>query len=204
MISPTTKKIVHPSIVGEFAHVIEFALVKLRYRYGSSIDDILMDESLGDSFEELAHQIAPSTSSRVLRLGALYIRKNRVFDKDDREKLNALDIAMLEGAWKGAMSLSTVKLDDVPVSPGLIELKEDDRYLYISHNENIQSAVSQFGTGHAFRLMASSFWKPKLETITVCFAAGRKVAGVSIETWERKLVHDLNPVFNWPMPQNAA
>ncbi len=204
VISPTTKKVVHPSIVGEFAHVIEFALMKLRYRYGSSIDDILMDESLGDSFEELAHQIAPSTSSRDLRLGALYIRKNRVFDKDDREKLNALDIARLEGAWRGAVSLSKVKLDDVPVSPGLIELKEDDHYLYISHNENIKSAVSQFGTGDAFRLMASSFWKPKLETITLCFAAGRKVAGVSIETWERKLVHDLNPIFNWPMPQNAA
>jgi hypothetical protein len=28
--------------------------------------------------------------------------------------------------------------------------------------------------------------------------------GVSIETWERKLIHDLNPVFNWPMPQDAA
>src|SRR5208282_3201904 len=82
----------------------------------------------------------------------------------------------LEGAWKGAVSLSKVKLDDVPVSPGLIELKEDDRYLYISHNENIQSVVSQFGTGDAFRLMASSFWKPKLETITLCFAAGRKLA----------------------------
>ena len=48
-ISPTTKKEIHPSIVPEYAHVIEFALVKLRYRYGSSIDDILMDESLGTS-----------------------------------------------------------------------------------------------------------------------------------------------------------
>ena len=94
-------------------------MVKLRYRYGSSIDDILMDESLSDSFEELAHQIAPSTSSRDLRLRAVYIRKNRVFEKDDREKLNALDIAMLEGAWKGAVSLSKVKVLTVTDFGGL-------------------------------------------------------------------------------------
>ena len=204
VISPTTKKEIHPSIVPEYAHVIEFALVKLRYRYGSSIDDILMDESQADKFEELAHQIAPTTSSQDLRLGALYIRKNRVMKRKDLDELNALDLAVIESSWKGAVSLSKVRPDDVPVSPGLIELKEESRYLYISHNKNIQSAIRQLGTGDAFRFMANNFWKPQLEAITLCFAAGQKVAGVSIETWERKLIHDLNPVFNWPMPQDAA
>jgi hypothetical protein len=203
-IRPTTKKETHPSIVPEYAHVIEFALVRLRYRYGSSIDDILMDDCLCDKFEDLAHQIEPAVSSPDLRLGALYIRKNRVMKKDDLERLNALDAEALERALTSAVSLSKVRLDDVPVSPGLIELKEQDRYLYISHNKNIRSAVRQFGSGDAFRLMASSFWKPNLETIFLSFASGQRVAGVSIETWERKLVHDRNPVFNWPMPQGAA
>jgi hypothetical protein len=203
-ILPTTKKEIHPSIVPEYAHVIEFALVKLRYRYGVSIDDILMDQLLGDKFEELANQIASTLSSQDLRLGALYIRKNRVMDKKDLQKLNSLDIAMLEPEWKGVVSLAGVKPEDVPISPGLIELKEDDRYLYISHNNDIQSAVRQLGTGDAFRLLASNFWTPNLERITLCFVAGKKVAGSSIEMWERKLVHDLNPIFNWPMRRNAA
>ena len=163
-----------------------------------------MDRSLGEKFEDLAHQIAPALTSRDLRLGALYIRKNRVMKKKDLERMNALDLAVIDGAWNGAISLSKVRPDDIPVSPGLIELKEQDRYLYISHNRNMQSAVRQLGTGCAFELMAGSFWKPKLEAITLCFAAGQKVAGVSIETWERKLIHDLNPVFNWPMPHEAA
>jgi len=204
VISPTTKKVIHPSIVPEYSHVIEFALVRLRYRYGSSIDDILMDECLGVKFEDLAHQIAPALPSRDLRLGALYIRKNRVMSTKDLGELNALDLAMLESEWKGSVSLSKVRLDEIPVSPGLIELKEQDRYLYISHNANIRSAARQLGSGDAFRLMASSFWKPNLETITLSFASGKKVAGFAIKTWERKLVHDLNPVFNWPMPQDAA
>jgi hypothetical protein len=204
VILPTARKELHPSIVPEYAHVIEFALVKLRYRYGSSIDDILMDESLGDKFEELSHQIAPALSSRDLRLGALYIRKNRVMKKKDLEMLNALDLAVVERAWKGTVSLSKVRPEEIPVSPGLIELKEEGRYLYISHNKNIQSAIRQLGAEDAFRLMAGSFWTPKLEMITLSFTIGQKVAGVSIETWERKLIHDLNPVFNWPMPRNTA
>lgn len=68
-IRPATKKELHPSIVPDYAHVIEFALVKLRYRYGSSIDDILMDCLLGQKFEDLAHRIAPALTSQDLRLG---------------------------------------------------------------------------------------------------------------------------------------
>jgi hypothetical protein len=81
---------------------------------------------------------------------------------------------------------------------------EQDRYLYISHNKNIRSAARQLGTGDALRLMGGSFWNPNLDTITLSFAPGKRVAGVAIEKWERKLVHDRNPVFNWPMPQDAA
>jgi hypothetical protein len=163
-----------------------------------------MDESLGSKFETLAHQLNSAVSSRDLGLGALYIRKNRVIHKKDLERLNALDLAVLENAWNGTVSLSKVILDEIPPSPGLIELKEQDRYLYISHNKNIRSALCQLGSADAFQLMASSFWKPNLEAITLSFAMGNKLAGESIKTWERKLVHDLNPVFNWPMPQDAA
>jgi hypothetical protein len=203
-ILPTTKKESHPSIVPEFAHVVEFALVRLRFRYGSSIDDILMDESLGDKFEELAHQIAPSLSSKDLRLGALYIRKNRVMKRKDLATLDALDIAVIDSSWQASTSLAELRPDDIPASPGLIGLKEEGRYLYISHNKNIQSAVRPFGNADAFRLMASTFWKPQPDAITLAFATGEKVAGTAIETWERKLIQELEPVFNWPMPRRAA
>src|SRR5262249_25414709 len=43
VIRPATRKAIPPRILPVSAPVIEFALVKLRYRYGSSIDDILMD-----------------------------------------------------------------------------------------------------------------------------------------------------------------
>jgi hypothetical protein len=203
-IAPTTKKETHPSIVPQYAHVIEFALVKLRYRFGVSIDDILMDQSLGQRFEDLAGEIAPEISSKDLRLGALYIRKNRVIKKRDSEAINALDLNEVESAWKGAVSLADVVPKDLPATPGLIELKENERYLYISHNKDIQAAISHLQTGKAFDLVANSFWKPQLQAITLFFAPGEQVGGVSIAKWERKLIHDLDPILNWPMPRRVA
>ncbi len=201
-ISPTTKKDVHPSIVPRYAHVIEFALVKLRFRYGASIDDILIDPRLGDRFEETARQIVPSISNADLRLGALYIRKNRGTKKKDFEEIRDLDVKEVERAWQGNQSLAAVNLTSVPVGPGLIELKEERRYLYISHNEDIHAALSQLHTGDAFRLIANNFWQPRLETITVLFAPGKKIGHASIEKWERKLVYERDPVLNWPIPKN--
>jgi hypothetical protein len=203
-IDPTTKKDVHPSIVPRYAHVIEFALVKLRFRYGASIDDILMDPRLGDRFEETAKQIVPTISSVNLRLGALYIRKNRGTKKKDFEEIRDLDVKEVENAWKGKQSLADVNLAFVPAGPGLIELREDRRYLYISHNEDIHAALSQLHTGDAFRLVANNFWQPKLDAITVLYAPGKKIGHTSIEKWERKLVYERDPVLNWPIPKKAA
>jgi hypothetical protein len=202
-ICPTTKK-THPSIVSRYAHVIEFALAKLRFRFGASIDDILMDPRLGDRFEDTARQIVPGISSVDLRLGALYIRKNRGTKKKDFEEIKDLDVTEVESAWKGNQSLAGVNLGTVPSGPGLIELKEDHRYLYISHNENIHAAISQLHSGDAFRLVANSFWQPNLDAITVLFAAGKKIGHASIEKWERKLVYERDPVLNWPIPKKAA
>jgi hypothetical protein len=203
-IAPTQKKEIHPSIVAEFAHVIEFALVKLRYRYGVSIDDILMYPALGDRFEAMAREIAPGLSSTDLRLGALYIRKNRVLKKKELDTIHKLDTAAVKRAWETSSTLTKVDVAKVPGSPGLIELSEPKRCLYISHNKNIHAAVEQLHTGQPFRLIANHFWKPNLDEITLRYVHGLKIAGVSIETWERRLVYDLEPVFNWPMAKKVA
>ena len=84
-------------------------------------------------------------------------------------------------------------------APGLLEVRDRDRYLYISRNECLRPAVEQFRTGKAFDLVANGFWTPRLETITVQVVAGTKVGGVGISLWERRLIHDREPVFNWPV-----
>lgn len=203
-IAPTTRSEPHPSIVPQYAHTIEFGLVKLRYRYGASIDDILIDPALGSQLEELTSQIAPGLTSQDLRLGALYIRKTRFIQKSDIDKVMALDIRAVEAAWGGAVAVAAARPEQAPPSPGLISIRENERHLYVSRNENLRAAVAQIRTGRAFEIMSNGFWSPDLETITVQFAAGEKIGGVGIGVWERRLIHDLEPVFNWPMEKKAA
>jgi hypothetical protein len=203
-ISPTTKTEPHPSIVPQYAHAIEFALVRLRYRYGTSIDDILLDHELGNKFEELAAQIAQGLSSEQLRLGALYIRKTRYIQKNAIDAMRALDTRVVEAAMEGPVTLAAVQPESLPAEPGLIEIKERSRYLYVSRNDNLQSAVSQIRTGRAFEILANGFWTPDLEAITLKFVHGERVEHVGIPVWERRLIHDFEPVFNWPVQKKAA
>jgi hypothetical protein len=203
-IEPATKKEVHASIVPRFAHVIEFSLVKLRYRYGASIDDILMSDELGNSFERVAHQIEPSLSAVDLRLGALSIRKNRGTRKSEILKLDELDPSLLSRSWSPMTPIPDVKVKSIPHSPGLVELKENEKYLYISHNDDIREAVGQLTTGSSFKLFGSHFWKPRPEELKIAYILGDKIAGSSTKMWERKLVRDFNPLFNWPMVHEDA
>ncbi len=203
-IAPATKKETHPSIVPQYAHVIEFALVRLRYRYGASIDDILLDPDLGDKFEHLASELAPRLRDVDLRLGALYIRKTRYFEKADFAKIKPRDLETLEKAWSKPVSLAAVNPATLPSSPGLIEVKEGARYLYISRNDDIRPAADQLRTGKAFDLVANGFWTPKLDEITLQFTAGARVAGIGVGVWERRLIYDREPIFNWPIHKQAA
>jgi hypothetical protein len=198
-ISPATKKEPHVSIVPQYAHVIEFVLMKLRYRFGASIDDILLDRSLGEIFETRASAFAPGVSAMDLRLGALYIRKCRNYKKNEVEKLTSLDLGAIDNALTDPIKLSKIKSETVPEAPGLLEVREKDRFLYISRNECLRPAVEQFRTGKAFELVANGFWTPDLESISIQVVAGSKVAGVGIGLWERRLIHDRQPVFNWPI-----
>jgi hypothetical protein len=203
-ITPATKGDTHPSIVPQYAHVIEFALVRLRYRYGASIDDILLDPNLGEQFEKMALELAPDLSNRDLRLGALYIRKTRHFEKKDFASIECLDLEVVEKAWSRPVSLAAVDPANVPSSPGLLELKEEGRYLYISRNNDIRPAADQMRSGNAFDLVANGFWTPRLDKITLQFVTGATIGDIKLGVWEKRLIRDREPIFNWPIPQHAA
>jgi hypothetical protein len=198
-LSPTTRSEPHLSIVPQYAHVIEFALVRLRYRHGAAIDTILADPELAQEFETLALEVAPALTGEQLRLGALYIRKTRHFSKGDVEKALALNPTQVEQAMSESVSLARVNTEEVPSAPGLLELKEGERYLYVARNDNLRPAVEQLRTGRAFSVVANGFWQPALEAITLRYVEGRKVEGISTTRWELRLIQAREPILNWPM-----
>ncbi len=110
-----------------------------------------------------------------------------------------MDVGAIDRALTDPISLAKVKPEKIPEAPGLLEVREKDRYLYISRNECLRPAVEQFRSGKAFELVANGFWTPNLENIDLQVVAGSKVDGVGIGLWERRLIHDREPVFNWPI-----
>jgi hypothetical protein len=199
--SPTTRKEPRQSIVPEYAHVIEFALVRLRYRYGATIDRILADPELREEFEALAQEVEPKLTGEQLRLGALYIRKMRGVEKLKVARAQALDPAVIEGAMTQPVSLARIDPDKVPSAPGLLEVMEGERYLYVARNENLRPAVKQLRTGRAFRVLANGFWQPSLDAITLRYVEGQKAAGAPTTRLELRLIQAREPIFNWPMPR---
>lgn len=198
-ISPTTKSEPRASVLPHYAHAIEFALVRLRYRYGSSIDEILLDPTLGERFEELALSMAPKLSSSELRLGALYIRKTRHLANKDKTSFATFNPSIIRSDWSDPIYLSSAARDRAPASAGLIELKEGERCLYVSRTDDLAPCVEQLRSGKAIDVLASPFWKPRRECLYVRYIAGNRIHGISAHRWELRLIAANEPVFNWPV-----
>lgn len=204
VLSPTTRKEPKPSILPRSAPIVEFALVSLRYRYGVSIDDILLDPELSSEYERIAGEIAPDLNPEDMRRAALYIRKSRYIKKPDERQTLGLDIRLIEERFSTPASLSSIDPSDIPTDPGVVEVDEDGRHLYVVNIESIRPLVSELVSGSVFRIVENTFWKPDASLITMKYVCGKEVAGIKSQLWENRLIHDLDPVFNWPMQKKAA
>jgi hypothetical protein len=198
-ISPASQQEKIPRTAKMHTLPIEVALVRLRYRHGASIDDILSDTRLAEKLECLVQKVAPELSSQDIRLGALYLRKTRQWDSSLMDELQRLDVGNLDNALEPERTLTEVKLEEVPASPGLIEVRETNRYLYIARNEDLHAAVAQLQGDRIFEMLTTGLWVPQLENTTLQFFAGDQIADVSLEKWVSRLIHDRQPAFNWPI-----
>jgi hypothetical protein len=204
-LSPTTRNDPQPSVISKYAHVIEFTLVRLRYRFGVSIDEILLEPLLGDEYERLCLEIAPELSPQQIRLAALYLRKTRFLARKTKAEVLSLDIAKLERRWTTPTRLSELNLDQVPDQPGLFELCEKNRHLYVARVDDIRSPAAMLkDPAGPLSIVSSAFWHPEANSISLRYVAGAKIDGVSLRVWEHRLIHDLRPTLNWPIQEKGS
>jgi len=199
VLAPSTAAEVHPSLVAHHAFAIEFALVRIRFKTGASIDDALLDPDLSDEFVALATQISPQLSAQEIRLGALYLRKTRNLSKKEHLLFEALDTREVERDWLTIGNLATDPGGQTPDTPGLIEVLERNHPLYISKNQDLRRTSIELVQSQAFRTIGNHFWTPKPEELVMRIIPGETVHGKSIAHWQLKLIADLKPVLNWPI-----
>lgn len=202
-IQPSTVKEPHASIVSRYAHAVEFALVRLRYRYGASIDDVLMDPALGVEYIELASEMAKGLTEEQLRLGALYIRKSRFMARKDQTLFEDLNVQEIEPALQPIGSFAEAEVDAVPESIGLIEVAEPKRTLYIARNTDLRAAVGELVKSSTLASMANRFWHPNPQLLTLRILPGESFENVTLRYWQLKLIAEREPVFNWPVHKAA-
>ena len=181
--------------------MIEFALSRLHSRYGISIDDILIDSDQAVEYEKMVHEAAPRLTSMQIRLAALYLRKTRSITKKDAHLVASLDPSKIEASLTNLGAVAEIR--PAPEGPGLIELLENDKPIYISRRRpesrgqrNLQRPLAAF--------MANDFWTPDPERLVVRIFEGDRFLKASISNWQLRLISVRNPVFNWPVRAEAA
>lgn len=195
----STKVTPHPSIVPQYAHVVEFALSRLRYRYGVSIDDILIDPDLTDEYEKMVAIAAPQLSSLDMRLAALYVRKTRHVAKSSEELFKSLNVERIDNAFADLGVLTQLDTTALKDEAGIIEILENGRYLYISRNDHLRSSVEQIASNSSLVFMANDFWQPNPAKLSIRLLAGERFLNTPVSQWQLKLISEHKPVFNYPV-----
>ena len=204
-LSPTARKEPQPSIAPTHAHIIEFALVRIRYRFDASIEDILLEPQLGGLFESLCFEVAPELSPQEVRLGALYLRKTRFLENKLRPTVSRLNLSVLDNKWSCLMPLSEIEASAIPEEAGILELCDDSRVLYVNRVKNLQSPLPGLkDESGALSIFSGPIWQPKPSTIGFRYALGKQIDGVSLKTWEIGLIYALRPALNWPIHRKSV
>jgi hypothetical protein len=115
-----------------------------------------------------------------------------------------LDSSKIEESFGELGTLDSINPKGIPEKEGLVEVLEDDRYLYISRNENLHAVVNQFVSGSTLKMMGNEFWTPKRDSIRMRVFFGSAFLQTSLGRWQLRLIHDRKPVFNWPVSDEAA
>lgn len=204
VISPSTRKDAHPELFSRDVYAIEFALVRLKYRYGTSIDDILLESEFGDKFDRMVKEVGAISSPEALRLGALNLRKTRYFSKKKIEVFEQLDLDLFEEQMTNIGRLSEASLCDIPSGPGIAKIVDSHRYLFVADQSDLRAFASPFLEGDALGTMGDRFWTPVPEDTYISLYEGAEFVGTAIKKWNMKLIHERKPVFNWPVVGRAA
>jgi hypothetical protein len=115
----------------DYLFAAEMAGRCLERKHQTTLDRVLCDPALAAEFDETASRIAPGYTPLQYRWAALRLRKtNRL----KPELLGRIIVTQVIGP----LSISNLKLSQIPNEPGLYLLTTRDRVLYIGEAQNLR------------------------------------------------------------------
>lgn len=181
----------------------EMAMAQIKYRFGASIDDMLVYSEIGKEFDKLAEQLFPGLTPLDYRLAALHVRKIRFRKSTERLLFDSIKTTRAERAMQRHTSLDKFDLDEFRRVDGIIGLVEEARirrFLYITQTKDVSEIVRPFTKQETFSALGNSFWTPSLSSIHVyLYDIHGRFGNASQSLWTKKLIHEKEPIFNAPI-----
>lgn len=172
-----------------YADACEVAGRAVCLRKGVSIDSMLCHPNFVQEFDELSARLAPRTTVFGRRWCALNIRKRG---------LSGLSVARDRIArLRWSRPLAAGALADVPDAPGICELFERDRLLFVCESENLGESAEHHLAVLSGLARESTLWNPRLEHIFLRFSVS-ETRPVPTPTVVSAIVGKYHPVFNIP------
>jgi hypothetical protein len=208
--SPTTVK---PQLecFEVIAAAAEFALMHVRYRYGASADDILSNAHIGLRFDSLAKQLSPGWTPWHYRVAALRIRKSRHFETTERTSRKRMKLEAIAEEWRNFNSLGCLRPQTLPQAEGIFSLSlpnKQEQSFYIMHAQNMRTAFKPLANPGLLDSILAPLWAPVAERLQLRILlppnGGPELMGFPMGLWERKLIEQRCPLFNWPIRSKAA
>ncbi|MDQ7014280.1 MAG: hypothetical protein Q9O74_10335 [Planctomycetota bacterium] len=191
----------HPGLLDRFGPAVEPAMVKMLVRYGASVDDLLADPELGESFEAMARATIEGGTSVEYRLCALQIRKSRYLTKADTPLFQQLDLGLILDEFIDLGSVAERSNTEIPDGEGIAVLLEPTRPLLVSRFKDLQSGVNTLASRHVLEGLGAdtALWRPDPRDIQIRAISAEELPTASVQLWELRLIGEWRPVFNWPL-----
>lgn len=181
----------------------EMAIVQMKYRFGASVDDILVDLDIGTEFDRIASGLVPGWNPVDYRLAALHVRKSRHYERCEKKLFESLRIKKIERKLVEYGPVGSLKTQAIKEQHGilaLIERDENERFLYVIESRSVQDSAKPFLNQTLFDVLANAFWSPSVNQIHLgIYGVGDHYAKASASLWEKRIIFDKTPVFNWPV-----
>jgi hypothetical protein len=174
----------------DYCFASEIAVRFLERRDQNSLDQILCDPAKAAEFDQIAADLAPGFSPFQYRWAALNLRKRKRLRPELLGKVVPAEAVETFRA-------TDVKLDQVPVRPGLYLFFEPKQVLYVGECQNLRKRIGKHLDHSDNKGLAHWLWQQGAADLRVEYhvlPAG--VAARARKAMEAELIHSRRPAFN--------
>lgn len=184
-----------------FIFAAEIAAAQMRYRFGVTIDDLLIERSVANEFFQLANRIFPGGKLYDYFAAALYVRKNRKPKKEDFAHIERASLNLVESRLQRIGTFDELEENQVPSEQGLFTITETrckfETELYVGSAGNLRAEVAPFRDLAPFFALNNHFWSPDKKETTLSVAVLSELSCSDLLGWQEKMIEARRPLFNY-------